>query len=83
KIQRSALNGNKFCLSEEELECFCRCFPEGNRYNAKIFEIKELYEVLNKIVHQAIGSNFEYEVEYVCRKMFALLVQYSDIFKSK
>ena len=78
-IQKSALQSNGFKLSEDELEIFCRSFPEENKYISSQEELQDIYEVLRKLIHQAKGRKFEYELKYVCKKMFSWLVQNSTI----
>ena len=80
-IQRYAIESNGFKLTEREIEVFTNSFMELKVKQENKESLKELFEVLKKMIVQAreMGKENANEIMYACRNRFLEKLKKADI----
>lgn len=83
EIQRETLRMSGFCLDEKEIRLFTDFFPENKGEYISNNELEEVGGLLKKMMRQAENRYMENAKEFksVCRKMYALKTENSELWK--
>lgn len=85
KIQENAMIKNGFVLSDEEVSVFTTNYQEGRKHVSSEADLKELFQVTQKMIYQAQENKMDFavEFEYVAKNRFGQRIANSEIWNEK